>query len=99
MTIDPNQIRQFAGQPPPQARVDDTYSASRRADADAVRRLQVVSYMEISADASGFSCGDCVHGSPAPRAFCTKPDVNSPVSPKRGCCNAFSPLTSRQVFP
>lgn len=56
-----------------------------------------VGYMEISAEAKGFACGDC--RSPDKEAFCQNPDVEAYVSLKHGCCNYFYPAEAKINFP
>jgi hypothetical protein len=56
-----------------------------------------VGYMEISAEAKGFACGDC--RSLNDKGFCENPDVKAFVSAKHGCCNYFYPKAAKVQFP
>lgn len=55
-----------------------------------------VGYMEIIDQATGFSCGRCVHFS---SGQCTHKLVLSPVSNDHGCCNLFYPSNGGVIFP
>jgi len=66
-----------------------------------VRKIGV-GYMEIDADAGGFSCGTCRYVAPGPsedEGSCMHIQVRAPVSATHGCCNLFWPDEGEVVFP
>lgn len=61
-----------------------------------------VGYMEIVADAGGFSCGACRYAAPGPsdeESVCVHIQVRAPVSGTHGCCNLFWPDAGGVTFP
>lgn len=75
----------------------DPHSAVTRASDEEKSRLQAAGYMEIPAEAGGFSCGSCVYADSS-TAECGQPDVMSPVSPEHGCCNLFWPASGEPIM-
>lgn len=80
--------------------MEDQYSVLTRADDEEKGRLKspFVSYMEISDESMGFSCGNCRFANKS-TVYCEHQAVMSPVSPHHGCCNLFKPAMASIVFP
>lgn len=69
-------------------------------DKAALKRIakENVGYMELSAIAKGFACGNC--RSPDRESFCQNPKVQAYISLNHGCCNYFYPDRAEELtFP